>query len=136
MSPHRTLAERSLAALAEHLTDRRDAAFEMAEHFLSEALENQATADHSDRLDPASPMTVSSEESYALAAHARETALEAESALGRIADGTYGICGECGRDIPIKRLRALPTATRCVACAGQPRRHRPVPIGLQEEDAR
>jgi RNA polymerase-binding transcription factor len=38
-------------------------------------------------------------------------------ALKRIAEGTYGICVQCGADIDPKRLRALPNATRCISCA-------------------
>ena len=38
-------------------------------------------------------------------------------ALRRIAEGTYGICSQCGGDIDPKRLKALPTATRCISCA-------------------
>ena len=37
-------------------------------------------------------------------------------ALKRIADGTYGICSECGADVDPKRLKALPTATKCISC--------------------
>jgi DnaK suppressor protein len=40
-----------------------------------------------------------------------------QEALKRISDGTYGICGQCGADIDPKRLKALPTATRCISCA-------------------
>ena len=136
MSPNRTLAEGSIDELARDLAARRDAALDMAERFLDAALENQTNADHSDRIDPASPAAVSTDESYALASHARETALEAELALRRIADGTYGICSECGTDIPYARLRALPAATLCIACAGRADHHRAIPIGLQGEQAR
>ncbi len=38
-------------------------------------------------------------------------------ALRRIAEGTYGVCAKCGEPINPKRLKALPTATRCIACA-------------------
>ena len=38
-------------------------------------------------------------------------------ALKRIDEGTYGICANCGEPIDPKRLKALPTATRCIACA-------------------
>ena len=34
----------------------------------------------------------------------------------RIGEGTYGDCIDCGRDIPFERLRAQPTASRCIAC--------------------
>jgi RNA polymerase-binding transcription factor DksA len=38
-------------------------------------------------------------------------------ALKRIAEGTYSICSQCGGDIDPRRLKALPTATRCISCA-------------------
>ncbi len=38
-------------------------------------------------------------------------------ALDKIAEGTYGECEQCGEDIAIGRLRAIPEATRCVNCA-------------------
>ena len=38
-------------------------------------------------------------------------------ALKRISEGTYGVCCQCGGDIDPKRLKALPTATRCISCA-------------------
>lgn len=34
----------------------------------------------------------------------------------RLADGTYGYCIDCGTTIPVERLRANPTASRCVPC--------------------
>ena len=39
------------------------------------------------------------------------------AALARIAEGSYGICANCGTESPEARLRAMPTATRCVKCA-------------------
>ncbi len=39
-------------------------------------------------------------------------------ALRRIAEGSYGVCANCGEPINPKRLKALPTATRCISCAG------------------
>ncbi|MGP8001861.1 MAG: TraR/DksA family transcriptional regulator [Streptosporangiaceae bacterium] len=38
------------------------------------------------------------------------------AALGRIQDGSYGMCADCGRPIPDGRLEARPEAARCVAC--------------------
>jgi len=40
-----------------------------------------------------------------------------QAALGRIADGSYGSCKDCGEDIGQARLEAMPEATRCVSCA-------------------
>jgi RNA polymerase-binding protein DksA len=39
-----------------------------------------------------------------------------EAAGGRISDGTYGTCAECGGDIGFDRLRANLSALRCVDC--------------------
>lgn len=35
-------------------------------------------------------------------------------ALEKLADGTYGVCDECGQRIPDGRLRAAPESTLCV----------------------
>ncbi|MBX3609510.1 MAG: TraR/DksA family transcriptional regulator [Hydrogenophaga sp.] len=39
-----------------------------------------------------------------------------DAALQRIADGSYGLCLQCGASIPAARLHAQPTAERCVDC--------------------
>ena len=39
-----------------------------------------------------------------------------EAARERIAKGDYGVCVDCGRDIGFERLRAAPSAIRCIAC--------------------
>jgi DnaK suppressor protein len=39
-----------------------------------------------------------------------------DEAIRKIAEGTYGICEECGEEISEKRLLVLPTATLCVDC--------------------
>lgn len=39
-----------------------------------------------------------------------------EAARARLADGSYGVCAECGGDIGVERLRANPAAVRCVDC--------------------
>jgi len=38
-------------------------------------------------------------------------------ALLRIETGSYGRCQDCGKDIPLARLEALPSATTCLACS-------------------
>jgi len=39
-----------------------------------------------------------------------------EVALARLDEGTYGICDECGCEIPEERLHVLPFVSRCVHC--------------------
>jgi DnaK suppressor protein len=41
---------------------------------------------------------------------------QVQGALKRIAEGTYGVCVQCGADIDPKRLKALPIAARCISC--------------------
>ena len=37
-------------------------------------------------------------------------------ALERMKNRTYGICEQCGEDIPYKRLKARPVTTFCIEC--------------------
>ncbi|MET0515235.1 MAG: TraR/DksA family transcriptional regulator [Nitrospiraceae bacterium] len=39
-----------------------------------------------------------------------------DEALVRLAEGTYGICAECGIEVSEKRLEAVPFAKLCVEC--------------------
>jgi DnaK suppressor protein len=39
---------------------------------------------------------------------------EIDAALGRIEDGTYGLCSNCGGPIGEERLLAVPYATLCI----------------------
>ena len=42
-----------------------------------------------------------------------------EAATTRMREKVFGICEECGEDIPFDRLKAYPTAKRCVRCQQQ-----------------
>ena len=48
---------------------------------------------------------------------ARHDIEEIDVVIARREAGHDGVCVDCGRRIPIERLRARPAATRCVACA-------------------
>ena len=39
-----------------------------------------------------------------------------DAARSRLADGSYGVCIDCGGDIGFERLRANPSAVRCIDC--------------------
>lgn len=53
---------------------------------------------------------------FALIQMKSETLHKIEEALGRLENGTYGYCFECGGEIAERRLRALPFAVRCREC--------------------
>jgi len=46
----------------------------------------------------------------------RNMVKEIDSALDKIANGTYGICEECDEPINEKRLQANPVARYCITC--------------------
>lgn len=58
-----------------------------------------------------------------------------EAAIRRIDEGSYGLCVDCAKAIPRKRLEVLPFARRCLACEGlAERRMKVVEEEAEEED--
>lgn len=53
---------------------------------------------------------------FALIQMKAETLTKINDALGRLDEGTYGYCSDCGGEVSEKRLRALPFAVRCKDC--------------------
>lgn len=108
MTAHRLAAmrEAALAAVAE--LDARIAAITAA----------RADANSDDEHDPEGA-TIGFERAQAdaLRTAARRRLAEADAALARLADGTWGRCAVCGEPIPAGRLEARPTATTCLAHA-------------------
>jgi DnaK suppressor protein len=39
-----------------------------------------------------------------------------DAARGRIEEGSYGVCVDCGGEIEFERLKAAPAALRCIRC--------------------
>jgi DnaK suppressor protein len=104
MSDFADIAERLRARLAE-LNEQAD--------IIEEDLRGPLDADFSEQaMDLADDEALEGVDDV-LRAEARQIAL----ALQRIANRTYGVCANCGADIPAERLEVQPVATRCVACA-------------------
>ena len=53
---------------------------------------------------------------YSLNDTERNTTQQVEQALGRIEDGTFGFCLNCGNALNEKRLTAIPWSRHCVDC--------------------
>ncbi|MCC6211888.1 MAG: TraR/DksA C4-type zinc finger protein [Burkholderiales bacterium] len=49
---------------------------------------------------------------------------EVEAALSRLHEPDFGLCADCGSDIPYARLQAAPSASRCLSCQARAE-HRP-----------
>jgi RNA polymerase-binding protein DksA len=60
--------------------------------------------------------TFEREQEISVANNSREMLDQSEHALGRITDGSYGICESCGNPIGKLRLQAFPRATLCLTC--------------------
>jgi DnaK suppressor protein len=60
--------------------------------------------------------TLGREIDYTLGENSEQVLAEIDAALQRIEDGTYGICVNCGGEIPLARLEAQPWASLCIDC--------------------
>lgn len=58
--------------------------------------------------------TFEQEKTIALEQNIRGLLKAVHRALDKLDQGTYGVCEECGREIPLARLEAFPEATLCV----------------------
>jgi RNA polymerase-binding protein DksA len=81
-------------------------------------VESAGSAGGDDEHDPEGA-TVAFERQHvaALLDQARDHLKQIDLALGRLADGSYGVCERCGGAIGAERLAARPVATRCMTCA-------------------
>ena len=68
--------------------------------------------------DPTDRASHEADRSFMLRIRDRESKLikKIKKALARIEEQTFGICEKCGDDISIKRLKARPVTTQCIAC--------------------
>lgn len=60
--------------------------------------------------------TFEHEKDLALEMNLRRQLRATGEALRRMDEGSYGICANCGEEIPLERLEALPYATLCIRC--------------------
>ncbi len=58
--------------------------------------------------------TYEQERQFALQRNLETVLAEVNDALRRMDEGKYGICLDCGKDIPLERLEARPYALRCL----------------------
>jgi DnaK suppressor protein len=52
---------------------------------------------------------------------------EVQEALNRLAQGAYGQCSDCGEDIGVDRLQAVPWTVHCLGCQNRAEQLRPRP---------
>jgi RNA polymerase-binding transcription factor len=77
--------------------------------------EQEALSSPGDEMDAAK--SLADVETHATLIDRKEDQLfQVESALTRLDQGEYGICMNCGEEIPIERLKAIPFAIYCIDC--------------------
>lgn len=77
----------------------------------------EASAEHFGHPEDSTAQTNTERElEFALDAHESAELRLVEEALSRMEAGTYGVCVDCGTEIPPARLKAAPEAARCIPC--------------------
>ena len=82
----------------------------------SDAVQTAATDDGVKDVADQSVKDLSQEIEYRLGERESQLIADIDQALLRIDEGTYGVCTRCGKEIPERRLEALPTARYDAEC--------------------
>jgi RNA polymerase-binding transcription factor DksA len=105
----RQQVEKRLRERAEEIATRREHLKREGENMLDSELADydqhpadEGTETHEQELDETTELMLEAE------------AENVELALQRLAQGQYGICIDCGKEIPRERLEAIPEAVRCI----------------------
>jgi DnaK suppressor protein len=78
----------------------------------TQALDPDSAQDIADR----SVLGMSKESLFERTSQQRMVLRMVDRALGRISDGSFGLCASCGDDISARRLEALPWTQYCLRC--------------------
>ena len=114
---------RSLLLAARARAEERAAALEREFAGIAEAASGPGTDDEHD--PEGATLAFERQHTAALLAQALDQIAGIDAAVGRLDDGTYGVCVRCGEPIGQDRLAARPAAATCVRCARLPGRRTP-----------
>lgn len=84
-----------------------------------EAGRSSELADYDNHPADAASETYERTKNYAIDEAFKDMIERIDEALRKIDAGTYGRCDRCGRQISLERLKAIPSATFCIACQEQ-----------------
>jgi len=113
-----------LAALRTRLTGRRDRTQERVA-LLAQRPELGSAQGFGKRIGDGTTEAISRLTEIGVGQSLESTLARTERALGKLDDGSYGICDECGQPIAPARLQAMPDSVMCVACAASARSAHP-----------
>ena len=122
----RDLAQSTLDRFRKRLEEERERLEGLVRDIETEREEVRLTETSSDRSpDPntaeGGSLAFEMEKELSLWQNAQDILSKIEEAIGRIDDGTYGTCDECGNAIPVARLDAIPYTKLCVDCSASRR---------------
>lgn len=110
-----TSAQRAL--LLNELEQRRDQLNrQLTDHLHGQTRTERAAEVSAQDADDASQRAPEREVAMALTERERRELDAVTAALKRLESEHYGLCSDCGDEIPFERLKAEPWASRCVAC--------------------
>ncbi len=95
--------------------DRLQQEITSVEQGLQDLLRDAGDGAGNDQADVGST-TLERDAEMSLANNTRDMLFQVQRALGRLDDGTYGVCESCGNPIGKLRLMAFPRATLCLTC--------------------
>ena len=78
--------------------------------------------DFGDAFADAGAATAERTETIGIVSNLKRRLDEVDRALGKIEEGTFGVCIVCGKDIDAARMEFRPTSVRCVDCKSKVRR--------------
>ncbi len=112
------LQQSELQAIEQQLRERRQLLLEEVRDKLAAARDPTSTEEDGDLIEEgdAALADLISHTSLAESRRDIEELQAIEAALTRIAEGSYGTCVHCGREIEPERLKVQPTAIRCFRC--------------------
>jgi DnaK suppressor protein len=115
MSSHLTTGQRALLRAELELRQRQ------LDRQLDTHQDGQSRADHAREVlerdyDDAPQRAMDREVDLALSDIDLQTLGAISRALQRLDDDDFGLCGDCGTEIPFDRLKVEPYALRCVRC--------------------
>jgi DnaK suppressor protein len=116
-APPKTEEERK-AALRRALIEKRESIIREAKEEISKYIKGETRQLVDTALDDGDWSVVDLSEDISLrqlSTH-RENLQKIDEALRKVAEGTYGICEDCGEEISEKRLKILPFAIYCTDC--------------------
>jgi RNA polymerase-binding transcription factor DksA len=96
--------------------EREKIVHQMIELGVTETGELTGDVDYGDGFADAAAATAERTEVLVVVESLKTQLSEIDAALAHIEKGTYGVCAQCGKDIPTARLEFRPSSIYCVDC--------------------